>query len=282
MAKVANVSRPLTSAVGKKVLMALTGLLLCIYLVGHLLGNLTLLTGAGGLPKFNAYAHFLTSIPILPLIELGLLAIFLIHIYEAIVVVLENKSARPHDYHMKVWARQKNEKSRKSVSSSTMIWTGIVIVVFVALHVKHFKYGPAPDLAIGTGTTAAAAGPGTSAQQAQEQMRDLGFLVVSEFKKPWITGLYVFAMLCLGLHLYHAVSSAFQSLGLSNKRLEQWILVGGKAFTVLIAGGFALIPIWIYVFSQTPTEPETVVRLQTPSSRAIAQNNLEVPREAGR
>ncbi|MBV9864377.1 MAG: succinate dehydrogenase cytochrome b subunit [Abitibacteriaceae bacterium] len=242
-----------STAVGKKVAMALTGLGLCIYLVLHLAGNLLLLTGS---TQFNAYAHTLTAIPILPLIELGLLAIFLIHIYEAIKVSLENRNARPVGYQTKVWARTKSQKSVKSVSSTTMMWSGIIILVFVALHVWHFKYGkfyavqPA-NVAVGTANTGVATSS-TNPQEAQEQVRDLAYLVISEFKKPLIVALYVASMIVLGMHLFHAFSSAFQSLGVSNPRYRSILLRTGQIFTIVIAGGFAFLPVWVYLMFPTP------------------------------
>src|SRR5688500_9494285 len=128
----------ITSAVGKKVVMAVTGLALCIYLVAHLAGNLLLLLGRGEV--FNTYASYLHQIPFLLLIELGLLAIFLIHAYDALRLTLENKKARPVDYEVKRWARQKSERSRKSTASTTMMVTGTIILLFTVLHVLHFKY----------------------------------------------------------------------------------------------------------------------------------------------
>lgn len=267
-----------STAVGKKVAMALTGLALCIYLVLHLAGNLLLLMGAG---TFNGYAHTLTSIPILPLIEIGLLVIFLIHIYEGIKVSVENRNARPVGYEVKVWARHKSgdePKSRKTVSSTTMMWTGIIILVFVALHVWHFKYGkyyayhpgtPAP--AIGT-ANAGIATSATDSKASEEQVRDLAYLVITEFKKPLILALYVVSMIALGLHLFHAFSSAFQSLGVSNQRYRRILLVTGQIFTIVIAGGFAVLPIWVYLMVPVPAPPPgvTAVTASTPTTRVSA------------
>lgn len=272
-----------STAVGKKVAMALTGLALCIYLVLHLVGNLLLLMGAG---TFNGYAHLLTSIPILPLIEIGLLVIFLIHIYEGIKVSLENRKARPVGYEVKVWARNKSgddPKSRKSVSSTTMMWTGIIILVFVALHVWHFKYGKfyaVSNVAVGTGN-AGVATSNASPQQTEEQVRDLAYLVITEFKKPLILALYVVSMIALGLHLYHAFSSAFQSLGVSNQRYRRILYVTGQIFTVVVAGGFALLPIWVYFMAPIPPHSDKVPSntAATPTTRVSAAHfSQEAPK----
>lgn len=248
--------RPLWTTVGKKIVMGATGLLLCLFLVGHLAGNCLLLIGrANEYKAFNAYSNFLNAIPVLLLIELGLAAIFLFHAYDGLVLTLENRKARPVDYEVKVWANKKSDKSRKSVSSSTMMWSGTVILVFVVLHVLHFKYKnalgeAAPHSAVPAKVTVGVASPGleTSGNPAEAAAgaEDLARFVVFEFKKPLVMALYICAMLVLGLHLYHAVASSFQSLGAANPKFEPAIMWFGKAFTIVIAGGFAVLPIWVY------------------------------------
>ena len=119
MAKPPRAVTPLTTAIGKKVVMAITGLALCLYLVAHLAGNLLLLRSSSQFLWFNAYAYYLNSIPFLVIIELGLLALFLIHVYEAVQVTLENRRARPVDYEVKVWASRKSDKSSSTAGEST-------------------------------------------------------------------------------------------------------------------------------------------------------------------
>src|SRR5579862_7314558 len=95
----ANSPRPLWTVVGKKIVMAITGLLLCLFLVGHLAGNALLLIGvSNGYQAFNGYANFLDSLPVLPVIEILLLAIFLMHAYDGLVMTLDNRKARPIGY----------------------------------------------------------------------------------------------------------------------------------------------------------------------------------------
>lgn len=245
----------ITSAVGKKVVMALTGLALCIYLVAHLAGNLLLLIGRGQV--FNTYAGFLNSIPFLLLIELGLLAIFLIHAYDALRLTLENKKARPVEYQVKRWTREKSTRSRKSASSTTMMVSGTIILLFVALHVWHFKYnhplgsaapGVATEQVDATGTATLGVPDADSPAEAREEQHDLANLVVTEFKKPWVSALYILCMIVLGLHLYHAVSSSFQSLGVSHPGATRGLLIFGRVFTIVIAGGFAFLPLWVLLW----------------------------------
>lgn len=199
------------SSIAKKIGMALTGLLLYGFLVGHMSGNLLLLKGDGG-ETFNAYSAFLTSHPLLIPIEIGLAAGFVLHVVLAIAVSRENARARPQGY-----AKLQSVGSR-TLASRTMIWSGLVILVFVILHLKTFKYG---DLGGGT----------------------LYDLVISTFSDRLYVAWYAVAMLILGFHLWHALQSAFQSLGLSARQGLRRI---GMVFCFVIAGGFGLIPLWVF------------------------------------
>src|SRR5690606_37303860 len=117
--------------VTKKIVMAITGLGLCLFLVGHLAGNLLLLFPANQYAWFNIYATTLNKIPVLPLIELGLAAMFLLHAYEGVMVWRQNKSARPVEYQGgRHWTKEKSKKSRKTTSSTTMMVTGLNIIIF--------------------------------------------------------------------------------------------------------------------------------------------------------
>ena len=127
--------RLFSSSVGTKLLLGLTGLALFAYLVLHLAGNVLIFAGP---EVFNEYSHALISNPLILPIEVGLLAIFLLHVYKAVTNYAANASARPARYVMKKYA---GHTSRKSVASSTMIWSGLVIFLFVLVHVKQFKYG---------------------------------------------------------------------------------------------------------------------------------------------
>jgi succinate dehydrogenase / fumarate reductase cytochrome b subunit len=257
----ANVSggRPGLVSITKKILMAVTGLLLCVFLVLHLLGNTLLLFGN---VAFNNYAHLLmTWPPLVYAMEIGLAALFLIHAYEGIMVYLGNKAARPTDYATRHWTKEKSTASRKSTSSTTMIWTGIVILLFLILHVGHFKFNKfwtvkeyQTDVSgIALGVTGAAATSTESSGEAHAQMRDLYRLVSEEFHKPVVVILYLLAMIALGLHLNHAIFSATQTLGANNKRWEKAIWIVGRAFTFVIAGGFFLLPILMWLRPLTPT-----------------------------
>jgi succinate dehydrogenase / fumarate reductase cytochrome b subunit len=222
-------SKALSSSVGKKLIMALSGLALVLFVITHLLGNLSLYRSDG--TTFNLYASGLESLGILLIIaELGLLAAFLVHIFVAFGLTLRNKSARPVAYKA---VRSKGGHSLGNVSSRNMIVTGVVLLGFLILHIWQFKYGP-----------------GTSQGYVMEnkgvEIRDLHRLVSETFHNPYYVGIYVAAMVFLGLHLRHGFWSAFQSLGAMNARMTKPVYALGVLLAILLSAGFLFIPLWIY------------------------------------
>ena len=227
-----NGTAQLKSSVGKKIVTGVTGLGLFVFVVAHLVGNLTIFIGA---EAFNAYAHFLESLlhgGFIYIAEAGLILFFLSHIAAGIRIALGKKRARPEGYAV---VASKGGPSRKTLSSRSMVITGAVILVFVVLHVKMFKYGPGES----DGYIMAAHG---------QEVRDLYRLVVEEFNKLDRVVLYVAAMLLLGLHLRHGFWSAFQSLGANNPRVMPFLYGAGLMFAVALAVGFLFIPVYIFFF----------------------------------
>jgi succinate dehydrogenase / fumarate reductase, cytochrome b subunit len=214
--------RVFTSTVGAKLLMGLTGLALFVYMLLHLAGNAIVLAGP---ELFNAYSHTLISNPLILPIEIGLLAIFLLHIYKAISLLMANTAARPVRYSKKERARH---TSRKSVASSTMIASGLFVLFFVIVHVKQFKFG----------TWYQAAG--------EEAVRDLYRTEMEVFQNPLWVAFYVAGTLLVGLHLRHGIASGFQSLGLDHPVYTKRLTAIGIFLAVLIGVGLALIPVWAY------------------------------------
>ncbi len=215
----------LWSSVGKKFIMALTGLAMIVFLVEHLSGNLLLFSRNP--EPFNKYSHFLTSFgSVLIVAELILLAVLVFHMISGISVALGKRKARPIGYQKTASA---GGPSKKTVASSSMIYTGVLIFVFLAIHLKTFKFGPH--------YTATVNGV---------EMRDLYRLVVEVFQKPGYVLWYVAAMVFLGLHLRHGFWSAFQSLGVNHPRYTSIIYAVGILTAVVLAVGFLAIPVWIY------------------------------------
>jgi succinate dehydrogenase / fumarate reductase, cytochrome b subunit len=217
-----NFTRAFSSSVGSKLLIGLTGLALFLYMVLHLVGNVIIFFGP---ELFNEYSHRLISNPLIIPIEIGLLLLFLLHIYKTIRMWMQNQAARPVRYHRKEPA---GHSSRKSLASSTMIASGMFLMVFVVIHVKQFKFG-SYYLAAGS-----------------ETVRDLYRTEIEVFQQPFWVLLYVVATLLVGLHLRHGFSSAFQSLGLDHPRYTKRLVALGIAFALLIGVGLAVIPIWVY------------------------------------
>jgi succinate dehydrogenase cytochrome b subunit len=204
-----------------KILIGVTGLALVLYLIVHIAGNLMVF---GGPSLFNKYAYTLEGNPLIPVIEIGLLLIFLVHVYKTVTMFLTNQQARPTRYVMK---KRADYTSRKSFASSTMIFTGLWLLIFIIIHVKAFRYGTEYPWAEGG--------------------RDLYRLEIENFANPLIVVFYVLSMVVVGSHLWHGASSAFQSLGLDNPRWTPRIRATGKVLAVVIAGGFITIAIWAYL-----------------------------------
>jgi succinate dehydrogenase / fumarate reductase, cytochrome b subunit len=214
--------RVFSSSVGTKLLIGLTGLALFAYMLLHLAGNAIIFFGQNA---FNTYSHQLISNPLIVPIEVGLLLVFLLHIYKTVTMWVRNKAARPVGYQKKELARH---TSRKSFASSTMIASGLIIAFFVMVHVKQFKFG----------TFYLAAG--------SDSVRDLYRTEIEVFGNPLWVVFYVIGTLIVGLHLRHGISSAFQSLGLDHPRYTKRLVLSGVALAIIIGGGLAIIPIWVY------------------------------------
>lgn len=227
------------SSVGKKLISGATGLGLCVFVLAHLIGNLTLLIPDRG-HAFNAYGHFLETLIhgwFLIAFEVGLGAFLLFHIITGVWVALVDKGqARPIGYQKR---RDAGGASRKTLSSRSMIITGIVLGVFIPVHVWMFKFGDAQLIPTHGGG----------------EMRDLYGLVVEAFNNPLVAFGYVAVMILLGYHLRHGFWSAFQSLGWSNQRTLPFLYGAAAVFGVALAVGFVFLPLYIYF----AVDPHSVV-----------------------
>jgi len=208
-------------SVATKALIGVTGLLLFAYLLLHLVGNLLIFAGQN---TFNEYAHMLISNPLTVPVEIALLIVFLVHVYKTVMVWFANQRARPIGYEKKAWAHY---TSRKTIASTTMIWTGLVTFLFVGIHLAQMKYGK--WYVIGDPT-----------------IRDLYRTEVEVFSSPLWVWIYVVCMVLIGFHLRHGISSAFQSIGANDPVYTKHLAAVGTILAILIGGGFAIIPIWVY------------------------------------
>ncbi|MEZ5294278.1 MAG: succinate dehydrogenase cytochrome b subunit [Vicinamibacterales bacterium] len=217
-----------STSVGSKFLIALTGLGLAVFLVGHLAGNLLFLAGPDA---FNHYSHSLVSNPLVYVAEVGLIAIFLLHLVKTATGFVANRGARPERYAVKTWARRKSGRSRKSVASTTMILTGSITALFVVSHLLTFKFGPV--------------------YTTPEGIRDLYRLQVEVFSSPAYVAFYMAAMGVIFFHLWHGLSSAAQSLGVSHPQWTPRLLTIGRVLTAAIAGGFFVLPMLTILLSRS-------------------------------
>lgn len=213
------------TSVGKKIVVALTGMGLMLFLLGHVSGNLILVFGSD--EAFNDYGHKLVSNPFIYLVEAGLVLIFLFHFTLALLHVARGRDARPTGYVSQTWA---GGKSRKSLSSTLMLLSGLTILIFVIFHVASMKYGAF----IGTFET-------------PEGIHDLATQTRTVFSSPVTVLVYEVVMVLVGMHLWHGFSSAFQSLGISHPRLEGVLRPLGWVFAIVVGGGFLLIPLVVFL-----------------------------------
>jgi len=210
-----------SSSVGTKIVIGVTGVALVLYLLIHIAGNMVVFLGPAA---FNRYAYVLEGNPLLPIIEIGLLLVFLIHIYKTVRMFLGNQSRRPVGYAKKKYA---GPPSRKTFASSTMIFSGLWLLAFLIIHVKTFRFSPEVEWPAGG--------------------RDLYLLEMQAFTNPLVVGFYIISMVVVGSHLWHGVSSAFQSLGADKPAWTRFILPAGKIIAVLVAGGFIVIAVWAHL-----------------------------------
>jgi succinate dehydrogenase / fumarate reductase cytochrome b subunit len=219
----------LRSSVGKKFLMAFTGLAFAGFLVTHLAANFLLMLKDGS--PYNNYAETLASYgALLYVAEVGLFILFVAHAVNGILLKLNHKSARGRGYER---YQSKGTPSRQNLSTRSMIISGVVLLVFLVIHVSHFKFGPG----MAEGYVASVKG---------KEIRDLHRLVVETFKKPEWAFPYVAVMLMLGMHLRHGLWSGLQSLGATNSRTSGPLYFGLSILGFLMGVGFLLIPLWIY------------------------------------
>lgn len=210
--------KSLNSSIGKKLVMAITGTALMLFLIIHLAGNLSLF---GGAKAFNGYVETLELIkPLIRVIEVILGLVFVIHILNGVRLWIENKIARPHGY--KINGSRKNT----TVFSRTSFITGSIIFIFLVIHLQtiwyRFNYSGVE--------------------------LDLYTITTCWLAYWWYSAIYIIAIIFLGFHLNHGFQSAFQTFGWNNKKYFPFIEKLGLIYTVIMILGFASIPIYFLFF----------------------------------
>jgi succinate dehydrogenase / fumarate reductase cytochrome b subunit len=217
-------ARTYGSSLGKKYLMAITGLVLFVFVIGHMLGNMQIFLGPAAI---NSYAHFLKSQPtILWLVRVGLFLVAVVHIVTALQLASENRSARPVGY-------ETGRPTAASFSSRTMVVSGLVLFAFIIYHLLHFTLG--------------VTNPGYL--QLRDQLsgyQDVYRMMIMGFSNPFVSAFYLVSMGLLLLHLSHGVGSLFQSLGLRNKKNTDAIIRFARVSAAIIFAGNCSIPIAVF------------------------------------
>lgn len=222
-------SRFYASSIGKKILVAVTGLALAGFVLGHMIGNLLVFVGPDAI---NEYGHMLQHSlhgAGVWIARLGLLAAVVIHIIATIQLTKANRDARPDGY-----GRHKQQVASKS--STIMIWSGLTILSFIIYHLLHFTVRAGNDYATYKTTLDG------------ETVHDVYRMVIAGFSWFPAVAFYIISMLLLSSHLSHGVSSVFQTLGIATDKSEPLFKTIGKAFALLVLVGNCSIPIAIYFF----------------------------------
>ena len=214
------------SSITKKIIMALAGLFLISFLIVHLGINLLLLKNDGR-EAFTIAAHFMVTNPIVQAMQWVLFGGFILHILMGLVLQIQNWMARPTRYKVEGY-------SHTSFFSKFMIHTGILIFAVLVLHLINFffkaKFGDMGHIAFNG-----------------KEYEDMGALVIQKFTNLTYVIIYVLWLLFLGFHLDHAFHSALHSLGLNHSKYTPFIFGVSRTLAILIAGGFILIPVMVYL-----------------------------------
>lgn len=231
------------SAIGKKAVMAVTGIMLFGFVLMHMAGNLKLFLGPDAI---NHYGEWLREVgePALPrggallIARAVLLMAVVLHIDAAVRLTRMNQKARPVDY-------RKREYEAASYASRTMRWGGVIILLFVLYHLAHFTWGTVhPDFRTG----------------------DVYHNIVTGFSVPWVSGIYIAANLALGFHLYHGLWSMFQSLGWNHPRFNHWRRNFAIAFALVVTLGNIALPLAVMAKVVAPAGGEPVLEVRASST----------------
>jgi succinate dehydrogenase / fumarate reductase cytochrome b subunit len=216
--------RLLSDSIGRKVVMAITGLLMVLFVVGHMLGNWSIFAGANGI---NTYAEKLHGLPVVVwATRVVMLAAVLFHLVLSIQITLENNKANPSKYAV-------DRSLRATFAGKNMIWTGLLLGAFIVFHLFHFTIRSVPGMEI---------------VQVQELSGryDVFAMVAGAFGKAFTVVVYVVAMVSLFLHLSHGVQSTFQSMGLNNPKTMPGFVKFGTVLSVIFLLGYGSIPVAIF------------------------------------
>lgn len=220
----------LSSSIGRKLIMSLTGLFLILFLTVHLIGNLQLFKEDGG-ESFNVYAHFMTSNPVIKIIAYGNYFFILLHAFLGIRIAIYNRKAKGQT------GAVSNPNPKITWASKNMPILGGLIFAFILIHMGDFWL----KMKLGKVDMITYAG-------IEGEFKDLYSRVLISFKELWIVIVYLIGLAALGYHLHHGFQSAFQTLGFNHRKYTPSIKKLGTLYAIFVPLGFALIPIYYYFF----------------------------------
>jgi len=209
----------ITTPIGGKIIMALSGAMILLFIIGHALGNLLIFSGPNSL---NTYAYWLQNSPMLWVFRLTMLAFLILHSLLAIRLYFQNRSARPVQYAVE-------SDIQLTFSSKTMIFSGLIIFAFIAFHIAHLTLGWVSTTSLDI--------------EVDNKMIDVYANVVRGFQQPSISIFYVVSVLIIGLHLHHSIKSLFQTLGFHHQNFHQFIDYLAPALITVLTLAFMSIPL---------------------------------------
>ena len=215
------------SSLGRKYLMALSGLFLCTFLIVHCIGNLQLFKDDGG-QAFNEYTYFMTHNPLIKIVSYVNYILILLHVIDGFSLVMANRKARPQAY------KYVNQSKSSTWSSRNMGILGTLILIFLVVHMRTFwfemKFGSMPIINYDGSDIA---------------YKDMYKIVAEAFTQVWYVALYVICMFALAFHLFHGFQSAFQTFGINHHRYTPVIkAIGVGVFAIIIPALFAAMPLF--------------------------------------
>jgi succinate dehydrogenase / fumarate reductase cytochrome b subunit len=221
------------SSIGKKIIVAVTGIILILFVIGHLLGNLQIFLGPDWI---NGYAQHLRDLgPLLWVVRITLLVAVIVHIYVTIRLAIDNRRARPEAY-----IEKHNVKA--DFASRHMVLSGLIVLAFIIYHLAHFSVRV------------------TDRRFALLKNDTLGHydvysMMVYGFQNLYVSAFYIIGLFLLTLHLSHGASSFFQSLGLNNQKNAPRLAFGGRVFAWLLFVGYTSIPVAVLLGLVKPAQP---------------------------
>ncbi len=229
----------ITSSLGRKLIMSLTGLFLILFLLVHLAGNLQLLLDDGG-ESFNKYSYFMTHNGLIKTISYGLYFFILLHAIQGVLIWKKNRISRGSNKYAVQVVRTVNTNG---FAAKNMMYLGLMILAFLLLHMGDFWWA-----------TKTANLPTETYEGSPKSYLDLYVKVYVSFKQLWVVIAYLVGLLALFFHLLHGFQSAFQTLGLHHKKYTPWIKTIGLAYSVLIPVGYAILPVYFYFKTELPSQ----------------------------